>query len=94
MLGSYVHIPFCRKKCNYCDFVSAPSGPALISEYVKSACSEMKNYSGLKISTVYIGGGIRVFCRVKIYQNYLKVFFIFLTAPISKRLLLKQTPNL
>jgi len=57
MLGLYIHVPFCRKKCNYCDFVSVPAEGEPVSRYIESACLEMKRYSGTKISTVYVGGG-------------------------------------
>ena len=57
MLGLYIHIPFCRKKCNYCDFVSAPGNGELITRYVEALCLEMKRYEHAKISTIYVGGG-------------------------------------
>ena len=57
MLGLYVHIPFCRRKCNYCDFVSSPANGELITRYVEALCLEMKRYEREKISTIYVGGG-------------------------------------
>ncbi|HHY14027.1 MAG TPA: oxygen-independent coproporphyrinogen III oxidase [Thermoanaerobacterales bacterium] len=61
MLGLYIHIPFCRAKCNYCDFVSYTNMEHIIPEYIKMLKKEMeyyKNYcSGKKIKSVYIGGG-------------------------------------
>ena len=57
MLGLYVHIPFCRKKCNYCDFVSSPANGELIKRYIEALCLEIKRYEHAKISTIYVGGG-------------------------------------
>jgi len=59
MSGIYIHIPFCRKKCHYCNFFSTPSGkhrdafvPALIKEIVLQ-----KAYLEEAITTIYFGGG-------------------------------------
>ncbi len=58
-LGVYIHIPFCIKKCNYCDFASFPLNDH--SEYFKMLKKEILMYSDIlktkKIDTVFIGGG-------------------------------------
>ena len=60
-LGLYVHIPFCVKKCNYCDFLSAPADDAVKERYVEALCKEMKTYRKYtktsRLDTVYFGGG-------------------------------------
>ncbi|MGM9683917.1 MAG: radical SAM family heme chaperone HemW [Eubacteriales bacterium] len=61
-LGLYLHIPFCAKKCNYCDFVSLPcASENLIEKYVQSLCRHLDSQSviaeGYTVDTVYIGGG-------------------------------------
>lgn len=53
----YVHIPFCVKKCHYCDFVSYPQLEHMHKGYVDALLEEMKLYRGNAIRTVYIGGG-------------------------------------
>lgn len=59
--GLYVHIPYCVKKCNYCDFCSVPNGRAEVpTDYVKALSSEMLSYKQepkIVIDTVYFGGG-------------------------------------
>ena len=59
MKGLYIHIPFCIKKCNYCDFVSYPG--MLLNEdlYVQRLIEEAKSYkdNNLKFDTIYFGGG-------------------------------------
>jgi oxygen-independent coproporphyrinogen-3 oxidase len=55
----YLHIPFCVKKCIYCDFFSVRYDEALVSGYVASAVHELdvrKKDAG-ELKTVYIGGG-------------------------------------
>ncbi len=55
-LGVYIHIPYCLKKCNYCDFCSYPEHGSA-DEYVSSLISHIKSQKRLSVDTVYIGGG-------------------------------------
>lgn len=57
MKGLYIHIPFCVRKCDYCDFVSFPECDNHFESYVNALIKEMKKYSGTEIDTVFIGGG-------------------------------------
>jgi len=60
MAGIYIHVPFCKSRCIYCDFYSTTSS-ALQSRYVDAVCRELterKDYlHGEPIKTVYFGGG-------------------------------------
>ncbi len=61
-LGLYIHIPFCRKKCNYCDFYSLPRPcDDNLSEYVSALCSQLDAeaslYKDCIIDTIFLGGG-------------------------------------
>ncbi len=59
-LGIYVHVPFCKQRCNYCDFYSCASS-AKISDYVNALISHIKNdaplYKDYEVDTVFFGGG-------------------------------------
>lgn len=44
-LGIYIHIPFCIRKCAYCDFLSFPAGEELREEYVKALCREIESWN-------------------------------------------------
>ncbi|ONI39117.1 hypothetical protein AN639_06710 [Candidatus Epulonipiscium fishelsonii] len=59
-LGLYVHIPFCKSKCHYCDFLSY-SRMDLVEEYVNALNKEIKSYGQLfkntQIQSIFIGGG-------------------------------------
>ena len=61
-LGLYVHIPFCKSKCEYCDFCSfVPNSQAVIEHYVDALILQMEDWSdrcrGYEVDTVYVGGG-------------------------------------
>lgn len=60
-LGLYIHIPFCEKKCNYCDFLSAAADRGTKAAYVDALIKEIGSYRYLtedyRISTIFMGGG-------------------------------------
>ena len=61
-LGIYVHVPFCRSKCQYCDFYSVTTKhDELMDGYVDAVCAHIKEAGALapayKVDTVYFGGG-------------------------------------
>ncbi len=60
-LGIYIHIPFCAKKCAYCDFYSLPGKSQLMPKYRQAVINHIKEssrqLSGYYIDTVYFGGG-------------------------------------
>ena len=57
----YLHIPFCVKKCAYCDFLSFPSGQELQRRYAKRLMEDIdcmgKKYGDIPVDTIFIGGG-------------------------------------
>ena len=60
-LELYLHIPFCVRKCLYCDFLSAPADEKVRSAYMRQMHKEMDmlspDYQNYRISSVFIGGG-------------------------------------
>ena len=60
-LELYIHMPFCVKKCEYCDFLSFPADTNTQIKYVHALLNEIRFYgekmSGFRVSTIYIGGG-------------------------------------
>lgn len=56
MAGLYIHIPFCAKKCSYCDFISF-EGKEREKAYIEAVIRELRGYNNEKIDTVFIGGG-------------------------------------
>lgn len=61
VLGLYIHIPFCKSKCDYCDFYSLPGQEGLMDRYQKALLAQMKAtlplLKGHPIDTIYFGGG-------------------------------------
>lgn len=75
-LGVYIHIPFCRSKCDYCDFYSVPGREPEMEQYFTALCAHItesapyiRNYT---IDTVYIGGGTPSFAGEKRLTRLLK----------------------
>lgn len=58
-IGIYIHIPYCKKKCYYCDFISFPNKEETIEQYIETIKLEIDNcnFTGFNIGTIYIGGG-------------------------------------
>ncbi len=60
-LGLYLHIPFCVKKCDYCDFLSAPASAEGKKAYIDALISEIRSYEGQMedyiVPTIFFGGG-------------------------------------
>ena len=60
-LGIYIHIPFCKQKCMYCDFVSFPNQEEKQAQYIEKVLQEINQEKELllkyQITTIYIGGG-------------------------------------
>lgn len=60
MIGLYCHIPFCRRKCPYCDFYSLSGHESAFEHYTQVMCGRMEEYAqrlSQKADTLYFGGG-------------------------------------
>lgn len=57
MTGLYIHIPFCRSKCNYCDFYSVKPDDGVAECYIQAVLKAAEPYRNEKIDTIYFGGG-------------------------------------
>lgn len=70
-LGIYVHIPFCKRKCYYCDFISYTNEQENVKEYIECVIKEIDNYElkEFDVTTIYIGGGTPSF----IDENYIEM---------------------
>lgn len=83
-LGIYIHIPFCKQKCYYCDFISFAKNDNKIEDYIEAIkkeilqISKMVDYKDNIVTTIYIGGGTPSYINEKhieeilslILQNY------------------------
>lgn len=94
-LGLYLHIPFCKSKCPYCDFYSleknAESNDDLMRRYADALMLHMEDYSlsaqNREVDTIYIGGGTPSFMPVKymldIISSVMRSFNVLPEAEIS-----------
>lgn len=82
-LSLYVHIPFCEKKCDYCDFTSFDDCASQIDSYVAALCNEIVAYkercSDHIIKTIYFGGGT----PSSIHQKYIGKIFDIIRATFA-----------
>ncbi len=90
-LEIYIHIPFCVKKCNYCDFLSASSTRGERRKYIKNLCESICSYKTTAkaycVISIFIGGGTpsileaeqmeEIFCALR------RTFYIEETAEIT-----------
>ncbi len=87
----YLHIPFCAKKCAYCDFLSFPQGIDVQKRYVDRLIEEIETASAgfrdTTVTTVFVGGGTPSILKseeiVRIFDALRKYFNIEETAEIS-----------
>lgn len=78
-LELYIHIPFCVKKCNYCDFLSFSSDQKTQEDYVNALLREICYYGPLMkdrvVSTIYIGGGTPSWLAYERMEEILSVIY-------------------
>ena len=86
-LGIYVHIPFCIKKCDYCDFISYSNCFDMQERYVEKLLEEIEENKNLLrnnfISTIYIGGGTPSAINPELIKEILDK--IYLAAEIEEK---------
>ena len=100
MAGIYIHIPFCKTRCIYCDFFSSIS-VSKKKQYVEALCKELelrKDYlSGEEIQTVYFGGGTPSQFSAddfeKIFAKIAEVIERFLENKAQKEISLEANPD-
>ncbi len=70
-LGLYFHIPFCMRKCPYCDFYSLSFSEEMQEAYTSSTIRNIKSFSKQNVDTIYFGGGTPSLISAK---NYGRIF--------------------
>ncbi len=71
----YIHIPFCSKKCKYCDFLSAPYDKNMRARYTEALCREIRDYADRDmgtIDTVFFGGGTPSWLEIPLLRRIIE----------------------
>lgn len=75
-LGLYIHIPFCKSKCVYCDFYSLPNREDWMDRYTAALCRQLaeisRQTSAHAVDTIYFGGGTPSYLGAKRLKQILK----------------------
>ena len=72
-IGIYVHIPFCRRKCDYCDFISYSNKDSKIQEYIEAVKKEIELQKiKSEITTIYVGGGTPSYIESKYIKEIIE----------------------
>ena len=88
MESIYIHIPFCKQKCLYCDFNSFDNKEELIEKYFEALIKEMKMHKiNKELKTIYIGGGTPSFPNEKYIEKVLREL------PKAKEITLELNPG-
>ena len=75
----YIHIPFCEKICDYCDFTKLQYFRNFAVSYLEALEKEIKGYQIGQLETIYVGGGTPTALEDDLFETLLKII-----APYSK----------
>lgn len=97
-LSLYIHIPFCRSKCRYCNFVSCVATEELKSQYLKALSNEIsirsREYrSRYDVTTIYIGGGTPSNLRPGAIKNIMNQILNSFSVKNDAEITLEINPN-
>ncbi len=97
MSGIYIHVPFCKSKCTYCDFASYPNEVNKIESYFACLYREMEGrgraLAGKVFDTVYIGGGTPSMVESKFIMGAIKQIRKFFTLSDNPEITIEINPG-
>lgn len=96
MAGIYLHIPFCKRRCIYCDFFSTTQG-GQTDRYIQTLCKELeqrKEYlEGEDIETIYLGGGTPSQLQEKHFEQIFSTLYIYYPVHPDAEITLEANPD-
>lgn len=97
MGGIYIHIPFCQRKCFYCDFYSIEN-TSLIPEFVDKLCEEIKLKASLEIAispieSIFFGGGTPSIIDISMLEKILSYIYKFYSIQNGAEITLECNPG-
>ena len=96
MAGIYIHIPFCRHKCNYCNFYSLASTRHMdqVSESIISEILQRKHYlAGQQVETIYFGGGTPSLLNTSDVERIIQTIFSIYSVMPGAEITLEANPD-
>lgn len=96
-IGIYIHIPFCKSKCEYCDFCSiVPNSTGVIEHYTDSLILQMEDWhekcKNRRVDSVYIGGGTPTYLDAKHISRILNALYDNFRVPRSAEISIECNP--
>ena len=96
-LGLYIHIPFCKQKCAYCDFYSLAGNENRMDAYTDALCADLTEQSqyvgAYRVDTVYFGGGTPSYLGEKRLARILKTILKKYTVAKDAEITLEANPD-
>lgn len=96
-LGLYLHIPFCKSKCIYCDFYSLPHAEDQMDRYVSALCRQLAEVSrqttAHEVDTIYFGGGTPSLLGAKRLKQMLKTIKKYYRIAQKPEITLEANPD-
>lgn len=99
MIGLYIHVPFCLKKCNYCDFVSYPYDAPTAASYVAGLVGELNLYGQIlkgtdkRLASIYFGGGTPSLLSVGEMEDIFAAVNRFYSVPSNIEITVEVNPG-
>jgi oxygen-independent coproporphyrinogen-3 oxidase len=94
--GLYIHIPFCRRKCNYCDFYLI-TNTNILERYLDNLNTEIKlqseKYVNEKFDTVFIGGGTPSMLSAKQFEKLLNTIHKYFKISSGSEITIEANPE-
>jgi oxygen-independent coproporphyrinogen-3 oxidase len=97
-LGVYIHVPFCKQKCNYCDFYSVKWDDEWENKYIKAVIDEIKGYKEMMgdkyiVDTVFFGGGTPTIIKPSNLKRILETISIVGDIDKNAEISMEANPN-
>lgn len=97
-LGIYIHIPFCKRKCNYCDFYSINWNEESENKYIESVITEITSYESVLnneyiVDTIFFGGGTPTIIMPQNIKKTIEKLNEFIKIDINTEISIEANPN-
>ncbi len=97
-VGVYIHIPFCRSRCSYCDFAVSIYSGELAATYVNALCREISKFkvqksSKIKADTIYFGGGTPSLLSPRQVEQILQAVFDCFEIQFDAEITMEMNPG-